>query len=71
MKRELTPKRLSGQKYGIVEYKLIAVWNDGLIEEWTQDLASDSTLATEIEAYCQDYTELRNETPKEYNSSEW
>ena len=71
MKRSLLPKRLGGDKYGIVEWKLIAVWNDGLVEEFSQDLADDSTLAIEVESYCQDYTELRNEDPKEYNSSEW
>ena len=71
MKRQLLPRRLSGEKYGIVEWKLIAVWNDGLVEEFSQDLATDSTLAMEVESYCQDYTALRNEDPKEYNSSEW
>jgi hypothetical protein len=71
MKRKLLPKRLGGEKYGIVEWKLVAVWNDGLVEEFSQDLADDSTLAMEVESYCRDYTELRNEDPKEYNSSEW
>lgn len=71
MKRQFSPSRLGGDKYGIVEWKLVAVWNDGLVEEFSQDLADDSTLAIEVESYCRDYQELRNEDPKEYNSSEW
>jgi hypothetical protein len=71
MKRTLLAEHLGGEKYGIVEWKIVAVWNDGLVEELSQDLADDSTLALEVESYCRDYTELRNEDPKEYNSSEW
>lgn len=57
--------------YKVVQWKVIAVWNDGLVEDWSKDLADDSTLALEINSYCQDYAELRNENPEEYNDSKW
>ena len=58
-------------EYKIVEWKLVAVWNDGLVEEWSKDLATDLTLAIEVETYCVDYEELRNQDPEEYNTTEW
>jgi hypothetical protein len=59
------------KEHKVVEWRVIAVWNDGLVEDWAKDLADDSTLAMEIETYCQDYAELRNTNPKEYNESKW
>lgn len=59
------------KEYKVVEWRVIAVWNDGLVEDWAKDLADDSTLAMEIETYCQDYTELRNTDPQDYNESKW
>lgn len=61
----------NGEEYKIVEWKVVAVWNDGLVEDWSNDLADDSTLAIEIETYCTDYEELRNTDPEDYNASEW
>jgi len=60
-----------GDLYEVVEWRVIAVWNDGLVEDWSDDLADDSTLAMEVEAYCVDYEELRNTDPQDYNASEW
>lgn len=73
MKRnQLQPKDVeSGDDYRIVEVRVIAVWNDGLVEDWTQDLATDSTLSMELGAYCTDYEDLRNQDPEEYNASDW
>ncbi len=80
MKRSLFPKDLTSYEVEVVEWRVIAVWSDGLVEDWSKDLANDSTLAMEIETYCVDYTELRNlhlqadEEDKEefeYNASEW
>ena len=59
------------KEYKVVQWKVIAVWNDGLVEDWSKDLADDSTLAMEINSYCQDYAELRNEDPREYNDTKW
>jgi hypothetical protein len=61
----------NGEEYQVVEWRVIAVWNDGLVEDWSQDLADDSTLAMEVETYCADYEDLRNTDPQEYNASEW
>jgi hypothetical protein len=61
----------SEDEYQIVEVRVIAVWNDGLVEDWSGDLADDSTLAIEIESYCVDYEDLRNTDPQDYNSTEW
>ena len=58
-------------EYKVVEWRVIAVWNDGLVEDWSDGLAEDSTLAIEVETYCRDYEELRNEDAEEYNASEW
>jgi hypothetical protein len=71
-RRELAVKDTQdGDEYQIVEWRVIAVWNDGLVEDWSGDLADDSTLAMEIESYCVDYEELRNCDPQDYNSTEW
>jgi hypothetical protein len=61
----------NGDEYKVVEWRVIAVWNDGLVEDWSQDLADDSTLAMEVETYCVDYEDLRNTDPQDYNASEW
>ena len=61
----------NGDEYEIVEVRVIAVWNDGLVEDWSEDLADDSTLGMELESYCVDYEELRNTDPQDYNASEW
>lgn len=61
----------NGDEYKIVEVRVIAVWNDGLVEDWSADLASDSTLGMELESYCVDYEDLRNTDPDEYNVSDW
>ena len=61
----------NGDEYKVVEYRIFAVWNDGLVEDWSKDLATDSTLAMEIDTYCVDYEELRNQDPEGYNASEW
>ena len=60
----------SEDEYQIVEWRVIAVWNDGLVEDWSDGLADDSTLAIEVNSYCRDYEELRNEDADEYNASE-
>jgi hypothetical protein len=61
----------NGEEYKVVEWRVIAVWNDGLVEDWSKDLTDDSTLAMEVETYCVDYEDLRNTDPQEYNASEW
>ena len=61
----------NGEEYKVVEWRVIAVWNDGLVEDWSKDLADDSTLAMEVETYFVDYEDLRNTDPQEYNASEW
>lgn len=61
----------NGDEYKVVEWRVIAVWNDGLVEDWSQDLSDDSTLAMEVETYCVDYEDLRNTDPQDYNASEW
>jgi len=61
----------NGNLYEIVEWRVVAVWNDGLVEDWSEDLAEDSTLAMEIETYCVDYEDLRNTDPEDYNESKW
>jgi hypothetical protein len=61
----------SEDAYEILSWRLIAVWNDGLVEDWSGDLADDSTLAIEIETYCVDYEDLRNTDPQDYNATEW
>ena len=61
----------NGDEYRVVEWRVIAVWNDGLVEDWSKDLADDSTLAMEVESYCVDYEELRNIDPQDYNAYEW
>ena len=61
----------NGEEYKVVEWRVIAVWNDGLVEDWSKDLTDDSTLAVEVETYCVDYEDLRNTDPQEYNASEW
>lgn len=71
-RRTLIPKDThNGDEYQVVEVRVVAVWNDGLVEDWTKDIASDSTLGMELESYCVDYEDLRNTDPKDYNSSEW
>jgi hypothetical protein len=71
-RRSLTTKDPeNGEFYEVVEWRVIAVWNDGLVEDWGQDLANDSTLAMEIETYCIDYEDLRNIDPNDYNTSKW
>ena len=72
MKRRTLGDVINGDdEYKIVEWRVIAVWNDGLVEDWSPDLADDSTLGMEVESYCVDYEELRNTDPEEYNSSDW
>ena len=61
----------NGEEYKVVEWRVIAVWNDGLVEDLSKDLADDSTLAMEVETYFVDYEDLRNTDPQEYNASEW
>jgi hypothetical protein len=61
----------SEDEYQIVEWRVIAVWNDGLVEDWSGDLADDSTLAMEVESYCVNYEDLRNTDPQDYNATEW
>ena len=61
----------NGEEYKVVEWRVIAVWNDGLVEDLSKDLADDSTLAMEVETYFVDYEELRNTDPQEYNASKW
>lgn len=61
----------NGDLYEVVEWRVVAVWNDGLVEDWSKDLAHDSTLAMEVESYCVDYEDLRNTDPQEYNESKW
>jgi len=58
-------------EYKVVEWRVIAVWNDGLVEDWSDEFADDSTIAIEVDCYCRDYEELRNENPEEYNESKW
>lgn len=65
----------SEDAYKVVEWRIVAVWNDGLVEDWSKGLAKDSTLAMEVETYCVDYEELRNialeDDEEEYNATEW
>ena len=56
---------------GIVYFPHYFDMFNGLIEDWSKDLADDSTLSTEVETYCVDYEDLRNIDPQEYNASEW
>ena len=72
IRRQPTKKNTeNGDSYEVVEWRVIAVWNDGLVEDWSNDLADDSTLAMEVETYCVDYEDLRNTDPQDYNASEW
>lgn len=59
------------REYKVKEWKLLVVWDDGLVEEISQDLADDSAISLEVIPLLRDYEDLRNEDPEEYNASPW
>lgn len=54
--------------FGIIEYKVIAVWNDGMVEDLAPDLPE--TLSSELQIYLNELDELRSIEGADYNESE-
>jgi hypothetical protein len=54
--------------HGITEFQLIAVWNDGKVEDLT--LYLPPALLAEVEAYLSEMDDLRTQNPEDYNMEE-
>ena len=65
MKRDNT---IAGGDFGIVEYKVIAIWNDGMVEDLAPDLPE--ALNDELQIYLNELDELRSIEGEDYNESE-
>lgn len=65
MKRDIT---IVEDDYGIVQYKVIAIWNDGMIEDLAPDLPE--ALNNELQIYLNELDELRSIEGEDYNESE-
>jgi hypothetical protein len=54
--------------FGIIEYKVIAIWNDGMVEDLAPDLPE--ALNDELQIYLNELDELRSIEREDYNESE-